>query len=48
MIGAIAEAYYGPLDPDLLYKVKRLLPDDLGRIVDQFRRRHVSHAFSIV
>jgi len=38
--GAIAEAYYGPLKPDILHKVETILPDDLWRIVEQFRRRY--------
>ena len=38
--GAVAEAYYGPVTPDITVRVKTILPDDLWLIVEQFRRRY--------
>ncbi len=40
MIGAIAEAYYGPVAPDIAVKVRTLLPDNLRPIIGQFCRRY--------
>ena len=38
--GAIAEAYYGPVNPDILNRVKSILPDDLWLVVEEFHRRY--------
>jgi len=38
--GAIAEAYYGPVSPDILHKVKTVLQQDLWLITEQFCRRY--------
>ncbi len=38
--GAIAEAYYGPVSPNILEKVKTILPGDLWRITERFCRRY--------
>ena len=40
MIGAIAEAYYGQVDPDIRNKVKTILPDDLWLITEEFCRHY--------
>jgi ADP-ribosylglycohydrolase len=37
--GAVAEACYGPIAPNILDKVKELLPADLWLITERFRRR---------
>jgi len=41
--GSIAEAFYGPVSPEILNKVMAALPDDLWLIVEQFRRRYLGH-----
>jgi len=38
--GAIAEACYGPVAPDIAEKVRAILPDDLWLIVARFCRRY--------
>jgi ADP-ribosylglycohydrolase len=38
--GAIAEAYFGPVPPDILETVKAALPADLWLIVERFSRRY--------
>ncbi|MDZ7696334.1 MAG: ADP-ribosylglycohydrolase family protein [Deltaproteobacteria bacterium] len=38
--GAIAEAYYGPVPPDILENVKTVLPADLWLIAERFSRRY--------
>ncbi len=38
--GAIAEAYYGPVPPVIVEKVKTCLPSNLWLIVEQFRRNY--------
>ncbi len=38
--GAIAEAYYGPVSPEILGKVKASLPEELWLTTEQFCRRY--------
>jgi ADP-ribosylglycohydrolase len=38
--GAVAEACYGPVAPDILRKVKEILPADLWLITERFCRRY--------
>lgn len=38
--GAISEAYYGPVPPDIPGKVKAVLPKDLWAITERFCRRY--------
>jgi ADP-ribosylglycohydrolase len=38
--GGIAEAYYGPLDPEIVDRVRKILPDDLWGIVSRFSERY--------
>jgi ADP-ribosylglycohydrolase len=38
--GAIAEAFYGPVAPNILVKVKAILPKDLWLTTERFRRRY--------
>jgi hypothetical protein len=40
MIGGIAEAYYGPVDPNILDKVKTCLTEELWQITRQFCNRY--------
>jgi ADP-ribosylglycohydrolase len=40
--GGIAEAYYGPVAPFILNKVKRCLTEDLRKITEQFCRQYGS------
>ncbi|MBN2338532.1 MAG: ADP-ribosylglycohydrolase family protein, partial [Acidobacteria bacterium] len=42
--GAIAEAHYGGIGPELLERVRRYLPAVLWSITERFRRRYVSGA----
>ena len=37
--GGIAEAYYGPIDEGIIYKVRAVLPPDLWDIVERFGER---------
>jgi len=39
--GAISEAYYGAVPPDIFDKVKTILPDDLWAITEQFCRKYI-------
>jgi len=41
--GGIAEAYYGPLDGGIVYKVRAVLPPDLWEIVERFGEWLRSH-----
>jgi ADP-ribosylglycohydrolase len=38
--GGIAQAYYGGVSPEILEKVKTVLPEDLWEIVERFHQRH--------
>jgi ADP-ribosylglycohydrolase len=39
--GGIAEAFYGPLPPQILKKVREILPDDLLDVTDRFCDRYI-------
>lgn len=39
--GSIAEAYYGPLPPDIIAEVRQRLPPDLMQVMDSFVTRFI-------
>jgi ADP-ribosylglycohydrolase len=41
--GGIAEAFYGPVPPEILKKVREILPDDLLDVTDRFCDRYVKN-----
>ena len=42
MIGAIAEAFYGPVPEPIQAAVRKILPPDLLSITDKFYAKHIN------